>query len=165
VHGVLAVIAVVAALVHVLLVNYYVDTLWKQALWSLMAAAFIWLLLWVRLLRPLKMRRRPWTVERVRPERDRTTVLTLRPDGHDGLRFEPGHFAWITVDRSRCSRSRHTRSRCARAPRRAVASKSPSRPPETSVRASQPSNSGTRVYLDGPHGVFSIDQYEGAASA
>jgi predicted ferric reductase len=43
-HAVLAVIAVVAALVHVLLVNYYVDTVWKQVLWSLMTAAFIWLL-------------------------------------------------------------------------------------------------------------------------
>jgi len=114
-HAVLAVIAVVAALVHVLLVNYYVDTLWKQALWSLMAAAFIWLLLWVRLLRPLKMRRRPWTVERVRPERDRTTVLTLRPDGHDGLRFEPGQFAWITVDRSVFSVTSHPFSLCSSA--------------------------------------------------
>jgi predicted ferric reductase len=99
-HAVLAVIAVVAALVHVLLVNYYVDTVWKQVLWSLMTAAFIWLLVWVRLLRPLQLRRRPWTVERIRPERDRTTVLTLRPAGHDGLRFEPGQFAWITVGRS-----------------------------------------------------------------
>jgi predicted ferric reductase len=53
-RAVLAVIAVAAALVHVLLVNYYVDTVWKQVLWSLMAAAFIWLLVWVRLLRPCR---------------------------------------------------------------------------------------------------------------
>jgi len=161
VHGVLAVIAVVAALVHVLLVNYYVDTLWKQALWSLMAAAFIWLLLWVRLLRPLKMRRRPWTVERVRPERDRTTVLTLRPDGHDGLRFEPGQFAWITVDRSVFSVTSHPFSLCSSA--------ETSGSIEVAIKAAgdfsssvATVNSGTRVYLDGPHGVFSIDQYEGA---
>jgi predicted ferric reductase len=92
-HAVLAVVAVVAAVVHILLVNYYVDTLWKQVLWSLMAAAFLWLLVWVRLLRPLQVRRRPWTVEQVRLERDRTSVITLRPDGHDGLRFEPGQVA------------------------------------------------------------------------
>jgi predicted ferric reductase len=49
-HAVLAVVAIAAALVHVLLVNYYVDTVWKQVLWSLMTAAFIWLLVWVRLL-------------------------------------------------------------------------------------------------------------------
>jgi len=126
-----------------------------------MAAAFIWLLLWVRLLRPLKMRRRPWTVERVRPERDRTTVLTLRPDGHDGLRFEPGQFAWITVDRSVFSVTSHPFSLCSSA--------ETSGSIEVAIKAAgdfsssvATVNSGTRVYLDGPHGVFSIDQYEGA---
>ena len=69
-HAVLAVIVVGAALVHVLLVDYYVDSTWKRLLWSMMTAAFLWLLVWVRLLRPLRIRRRPWTVERVTPERD-----------------------------------------------------------------------------------------------
>lgn len=160
-HTVLAVIAVVAALVHVLLVNYYVDTVWKQVLWSLMAAAFIWLLVWVRLLRPLQMRRRPWTIERVRPERDRTTVLTLRPDGHDGLRFEPGQFAWITVGRSPFSVTSHPFSLCWSAETNGSV--------EVAIKAAGDFSSGvatvspgTEVYLDGPHGVFSIDQYEGA---
>src|SRR5262245_52200941 len=95
-HTVMAVTAVVAAVVHVLLVDYYVDSVWKKVLWSIMTAAFVGLLVWVRVLRPLRMRRRPWTVERVTPDRADTTVLTLCPVGHDGLRFEPGQFAWIT---------------------------------------------------------------------
>jgi predicted ferric reductase len=160
-HAVLAVVAVIAALVHVLLVNYYVDTVWKQVLWSLMAAAFVWLLVWVRVLRPLQIRRRPWTVERVRPERDRTTVLTLRPAGHDGLRFEPGQFAWITVGRSPFSVTSHPFSFCSSA--------EASGSVEVAIKAAGDFSSGvaavdpgTEVYLDGPHGVFSIDQYEGA---
>lgn len=160
-HAVLAVIAVVAALVHVLLVNYYVDTVWKQVLWSLMTAAFIWLLVWVRLLRPLQLRRRPWTVERIRPERDRTTVLTLRPAGHDGLRFEPGQFAWITVGRSPFSVTSHPFSLCSSAETTGSV--------EVAIKAAgdfsssvATVNPGTEVYVDGPHGVFSIDQYEGA---
>jgi predicted ferric reductase len=115
VHGVLAVVAVVAALVHVLLVDYYIDTAWKQALWAVMTAAFVGLLVWVRVLRPVRLHRRPWTVERVTPERDRTTVLTLRPTGHDGLRFEPGQFAWITVGRSPFSLTSHPFSFCSSA--------------------------------------------------
>lgn len=137
-HAVLAVVAVVVALVHVLLVNYYVDTVWKQVLWAIMAAAFLGLLAWVRLLRPLQIRRRPWTVERITPERDRTTVLTLRPAGHDGLLFEPVSSPgsrWA----DRRSRSPPIRSRSARAPRPTAASRSPSRPPVTSVPASRPS--------------------------
>jgi predicted ferric reductase len=160
-HAVLAVIAVVAALVHVLLVNYYVDSIWKQVLWSLMTAAFIWLLVWVRLLRPLGIRRRPWTVERITPERDRTTVLTLRPAGHDGLRFEPGQFAWITVGRSPFSVTSHPFSFCSSAEANGSV--------EVAIKAAGDFSSGvatakpgTEVYVDGPHGVFSIDQYEGA---
>jgi predicted ferric reductase len=160
-HAVLAVIAVVAALVHVLLVNYYVDSIWKQVLWSLMTAAFIWLLVWVRLLRPLGIRRRPWTIERITPERDRTTVLTLRPAGHDGLRFEPGQFAWITVGRSPFSVTSHPFSFCSSAEANGSV--------EVAIKAAGDFSSGvatakpgTEVYVDGPHGVFSIDQYEGA---
>ena len=160
-HAVLAVVAVVAALVHVLLVNYYVDTLWKKVLWAVMAAAFVSLLVWVRLLRPLQIRRRPWTVERVEPERDRTTVLTLRPVGHEGLRFEPGQFAWITVGRSPFSVTSHPFSLCSSA--------ETSGSVEVAIKAAGDFSSGvatvdpgTAVYLDGPHGVFSIDEYEGA---
>lgn len=161
VHAVLAVIAVVAALIHVLLVNYYVDSIWKQALWSLMTAAFVWLLVWVRLLRPLRIRRRPWTVDRVTPERGSTTVLTLRPTGHAGLRFEPGQFAWITVGRSPFSVTSHPFSFCSSAESNGSV--------EVAIKAAGDFSSsvatvkpGTEVYLDGPHGVFSIDQYEGA---
>jgi predicted ferric reductase len=160
-HAVLALIAVVAALVHVLLVNYYVDALWKQVLWALMSAVFVGLLVWVRLLRPLRIRRRPWTVEQVRPERDRTTVLTLRPAGHDGLQFEPGQFAWITVGRSPFSVTAHPFSLCSSAETNGSV--------EVAIKAAGDFTSsvatvdpGTPVYLDGPHGVFSIDQYEGA---
>jgi predicted ferric reductase len=160
-HAVLAVVAIAAALVHVLLVNYYVDTVWKQVLWSLMTAAFIWLLVWVRLLRPLQIRRRPWTVERIKPERDRTTVLTLRPAGHEGLQFEPGQFAWITVGRSPFSVTSHPFSLCSSAETTGSV--------EVAIKAAGDFSSnvasvkpGTEVYLDGPHGVFSIDQYEGA---
>ena len=161
VHAVLAVIAVVAALVHVLLVNYYVDSIWKQVLWSLMTAAFVWLLVWVRLVRPLQMRRRPWTVERITPERDHTAVLTLRPAGHDGLRFEPGQFAWITVGRSPFSVTSHPFSFCSSAEANGSV--------EVAIKAAGDFSStvatvkpGTAVYVDGPHGVFSIDEYEGA---
>jgi predicted ferric reductase len=160
-HAVLAVVAVVAALVHILLVDYYVDTLWKQLLWAVMTAAFVGLLLWARLLRPLRIRRRPWTVERVEPERDRTTVLTLRPAGHDGLRFEPGQFAWITVGRSPFSVTSHPFSFCSSAEADGTV--------EVAIKAAGDFTSsvatvapGTEVYVDGPHGVFSIDQYEGA---
>ncbi|MGW5155271.1 ferredoxin reductase family protein [Nonomuraea wenchangensis] len=160
-HAVMATIAVTAALIHVLLVNHYIDSLWKQVLWTIMSAAFVGLLLWIRILRPLWLRRRPWVIERVIPERGRTTVLVLRPHGHDGLRFQPGQFAWITVGRSPFSVTSHPFSFSSSAETNgtvAVAIKALG-DFTSSVSTVQP---GTNVYVDGPHGVFSIDQYEGA---
>jgi predicted ferric reductase len=95
------------------------------------------------------------------PERDRTTVLTLRPSGHDGLQFQPGQFAWITVGRSPFSITSHPFSFCSSAETNGSV--------EVAIKAAGDFSSsvatvepGTEVYVDGPHGVFSIDQYEGA---
>lgn len=160
-HAVLAVVAVLAALIHVLLVNYYVDSVGKQVLWGLMSATFVGLLIWVRILRPLRLRRRPWTVDRVVPEPGGTTVLALRAEGHDGLQFAPGQFAWITVGRSPFTVTSHPFSLASSAEDGgtiAVAIKAAGDFTST-VGGVAP---GTTVYVDGPHGAFSIDQYEGA---
>lgn len=161
VHLVLAVVAVTAAVAHILLVDYYVDTVWKRALWVVMTAAFLWVLVWVRVVRPLRLRRRPWVIHEVVAERDRTSVVTLRPQGHDGMAFAPGQFAWITIGRSPFLITSHPFS----------FSSSAERPGEVSmaikaigdftsgVARARP---GTVVHLDGPHGVFSIDHSEGA---
>jgi predicted ferric reductase len=47
IHTLLAVVAVVGALVHVYLVDGYVNAPWKRALWGLMSAVFLGLLGWV----------------------------------------------------------------------------------------------------------------------
>src|SRR5262245_49479315 len=65
IHTVLAVVTVVGALVHVYLVDDYVGTLWKRVLWGLMSAAFLGLVVWVRLVKPSGMSGRPWRLERV----------------------------------------------------------------------------------------------------
>ncbi|MGH9027207.1 MAG: ferredoxin reductase family protein [Acidimicrobiia bacterium] len=159
-HAVLAVVSVVAALVHVVLVDYYVNSLWKQILWVAMSAAFVALLVWVRIGKPMTLRRRSWTIERLTPERGSTTTLTLRPDGHRGFRFRPGQYAWIVVDRSPFSLTQH--------PFSFSSSGESLGDVDISIKALgdftntvADLNTGTKVYVDGPHGVFSPDQYEG----
>lgn len=163
-HAVLAVAAVVFALAHIALVGRYVDTPWKQALWAVMTAAFLGLIAWVRLVRPLRRLRRPWEIVRVDAERGATTTITLRPVGHPGFRFEPGQFGWITVGRSPFAFTQHPFSF------------SSSAETEGSVQMSIKAlgdftrgvariRPGTRVHLDGPHGVFSPDRNEGPGFA
>src|SRR5262245_34762482 len=52
IHTVLALVLVLGALLHIFFVNEYVSTIWKQILWGVMSAAFIGLLVWVRVLKP-----------------------------------------------------------------------------------------------------------------
>jgi len=159
IHTVLAVVAVVGALVHVYLVDEYVSTLWKQVLWGLMAAAFLSLLVWVRLIKPRRMRDLPWRLERLDREPGQTTTLELSPPDGVAFGFDPGQFAWFGFGRSPYSLTLHPFSFSSSAERAEV---------EIAVKALGDFTSriheldpGTTVYVDGPHGVFSMDQDEG----
>ena len=158
-HTVLAVVAVGGALAHVYFVDEYVSSIWKQILWGLMSAAFVALLAWVRLIKPRGQRRRPWRLGRVGAERGQTTTLALGPPEGVEFRFDPGQFAWFTVGRSPFSLTSHPFSFSSSAERDEV---------EIAVKALGDFTSGahelepgTMVYVDGPHGVFSMDQDEG----
>jgi predicted ferric reductase len=156
-HTVLALVLVLGALGHILFVDEYVSSLWKQILWALMSVAFVGLIVWVRVIKPRRALAHPWRLERVTPERGETTTLTLKPPA--GFGFQPGQFAWFAIGRSPFTLTQHPFSFSSSAERDEV---------ELAVKAlgdftSQVSElePGTTVYVDGPHGVFSIDQDEG----
>ena len=159
IHTVLAVVLVVGALLHILFVDEYVGSLWKQILWGLMAAAFVGLLAWVRVVKPRGALARPWRLERVQAERGETTTLVLTPPPGEEFRFQPGQFGWFAIGRSPFSLTQHPFSFASSAERDEV---------QLAVKALGDFTSGvgeleagTTVYVDGPHGVFSIDQDEG----
>jgi predicted ferric reductase len=98
-HGVLAVLVIAFALIHVQLVGYYVSQPWKQVLWAAMSITVVGLLVHVRIVRPLQLlRRRPYQIDDVVDRGAGTWSVQLRPVDHDGLRFMPGQFAWL-IDR------------------------------------------------------------------
>jgi predicted ferric reductase len=111
----------------------------------------------VRLVKP--RRAEPWRLARVTPERGDTTTLTLEPPAGAGFRFQPGQFGWFAIGRSRFALTKHPFSFSSSAEREDV---------ELAVKALGDFTAGVRdlapgttVYVDGPHGVFSIDQDEG----
>ena len=57
---------------------------------SALTIFWIGLLLYVRIVKPLFMLRRPYRVAEVRRERGDTGTLVMRPDGHPGLPLQPG---------------------------------------------------------------------------
>lgn len=160
-HGLLAIAAVALAMAHIVGVGHHVGTPWKRALWITYGAFWIGLLAYVRLIKPWQELRRPYRVEQVIPERGNAWTLMLRPDGHPGLRFMPGQFAWLTIWDSPFADREHpfSFSSSAQHPEHLgftikALGDFTSRIPD--IQPGQP------VYLDGPHGAFSIDRHEHA---
>jgi predicted ferric reductase len=157
-HGILAVVAVAFSLTHIELVGHYLDEPWKRAFWAAMAAALVALLAYVRIVKPLRLRRRPWRVAAVRRETADATTLALEPVGHEGLRFLPGQFAWLILGDSPFTVEQHpfSISSSAARPRRM----------ELTIKALgdwtgrvAETPAGTRAYVEGAYGAFSIDRY------
>ena len=165
-HGVLAFLVIAAALTHVFLVGYYVNEPLEIALWLWMTVVLAGLVLWVRVVRPLELRSKAWCIEGVIPERGDICTIVLKPSRRhyrkfDGLNFEPGQFAWITVDKSPFSITRHpfSISSSARNDERVTLSIKAAGDFTQNIGYIKP---GATCYLDGPHGAFTIDRHEGA---
>lgn len=155
-HGILATAAVTLAMGHVVLVGYYVDSPGKRALWLTLGAIWIGSLLYIRIFKPLIMVRRPYLIEAVKPERGNTYSIVLRPDGHKGMVFKPGQFAWLTVWSSPFAIMEHPFSFSSSAMQTDCLEMSIKELGDftSKIKTIKP---GTRAYLDGPYGVFSID--------
>jgi len=110
-HGVFAFGIMIVGVAHILQVGYYVAEFWKQALFVLFTAAAVGLLINTRFIRPWRMKKRPYRVTELRKEIDHEDgdawTLALTPDGHGGMRFEAGQFAWITLQQTPFSLQQH----------------------------------------------------------
>jgi len=155
-HIVLAVVAVTAGVVHMVGSGFYLADPWKRALWVGLTIFWIGLLLYVRIVKPLFMLRRPYRITEVRKERGDTSTLVMQPEGHPGFRFRPGQFGWLTVLGSPFKITGHPFSFSSSA---AVADGRV----EMSIRNLGDFTSqihkvpvGRCVYLDGPYGAFTI---------
>jgi predicted ferric reductase len=149
---------VLAAFLHVVGVGYHVATPWMRALWAFYAVAWLGVLLHVRLVRPALLRRRPYRVTAVEPERGDAWTVAVAPDGHAGFTFLPGQFAWLTMRASPFAMQEHPFS----------VSSSPAEAPGRlafTIKALGDFTAtigdtrvGETVYVDGPYGAFGIDR-------
>lgn len=160
-HGIFAILAVGMALIHIELVGYYLNTPWKKILWLVYAVFWIGLLLYTRLLKPLWIMRRPYIVVDVQEERGNAWTITLKPDGHQGLRFHPGQFAWINVRSSPFSEKEHPFSFSSSSENTETISFTIKALGDF-TKTIKDISVGERVYVDGPYGSFSIDNHDHA---
>jgi predicted ferric reductase len=162
-HVAFSTLGFATAVAHVLGVGNYTSAPLKATLWLLVTLSWLGVILWVRLVKPLRQLQTPYVVKEVRPEPGEAVTLMLEPDGHDGIRdFKPGQFAWLTLGSSPFLLREHPFS---------IVS-----PPEAlpqicfGIKALgdftsklRDLNPGHSAYLDGPYGVFSVDSFPTAA--
>ncbi|MCD9624340.1 ferredoxin reductase family protein [Rhabdothermincola salaria] len=96
-HGALAMLIVLIGLVHITRVAYYLESGWKQALWVGIGAASIGSVLYVRALKPLRIRRHPHRVDEVEEIADGTWELSLSAESGRTVRFRAGQFGFLTI--------------------------------------------------------------------
>lgn len=155
-HGAITVGVLLVAVAHAVQVGHYTNRFWKQVFWAGLGGAGMLLVAHTRVVKPLLVSRRPYRVAGVRPGRGSVYSLVLEPDGHDGLRFRAGQYAWVTVGDTPFALQQHPFT---------VAS-SDARPDriEFAVKelgdftgAVKDIRPGTRAFLEGPYGAFTLD--------
>lgn len=96
-HGVLAIGAAGLLLHHALTVGSYSGERLVALTWALLAALALVAIVIVYLVRPWRMRREAWRVERVTADGDGIWRLDLLGPATTRLRFAPGQFVWMTL--------------------------------------------------------------------
>ena len=161
-HSVLGVVVVLAGFAHAFLVGHWLGAPWVRLVWLGYLAAFLWLAVWVRLVKPLRLALRPWRVAELWPEPGGSVTVGLEPAfRHSGpdFSFRAGQFAWILPSRNPFTPSWHPFSISSSALRSRV---------EFTIKqvggftgSIRRLRVGDRVYLDGPHGSFTLESNPG----
>jgi len=160
-HIALAVTAFLLALGHIEGVGYYIDAPAKRWLWSGYTLFWLLLIVYLRLIKPWRMSSRPYRVTEVRRERGDSWTLALVPVGHPGLSFKPGQFAWLTLRESPWHIKEHPFSFSSSATDHDSVEFTIKQLGDF-TRTIKDTQVGDIAFLDGPHGVFSIDLHPDA---
>ncbi|WP_051683863.1 ferric reductase-like transmembrane domain-containing protein [Blastococcus sp. URHD0036] len=160
-HSALGVVIVLAGLGHAFGVHYYFGEPLVRLVWLLYAAAFLWLAVWVRLVKPLMLWRRRFRVAELWPEPGGSVTVGLEPARRHArpFRFRAGQFAWILPGRSPFTLTYH--------PFSMSSSTHSSRVEFTIKQVGDFTDSirglrvGDTVYVDGPHGSFTLERHPG----
>ncbi|MDZ7779128.1 MAG: ferric reductase-like transmembrane domain-containing protein [Gemmatimonadota bacterium] len=157
-HTVLAVLGMALAVIHVLGVGYYSGVFWTRIVLDLFLASVLALVAYVRVMKPVSLMTKPYRVSDVRAEGGDTWMLTMEPEGHSGLRFAPGQFGWLSLGCSPLRAREHPFSFSGSAEQDGTLEFTIKELGDF-TRTVGRTEIGTVAYVDGPHGVFTVDRY------
>jgi len=161
VHAFLSVSAFILALIHIEEVGNYIATQEKRIAWGAIMGSCLLLMIYVRLVKPVVLLKRPYEVVKVTVERGSAHTLDIIPVGHSGIHFMPGQFVWLTMWSSPFSMRGHPFSISSSAEQQGRLAFTIKELGDFSNRIKEAPN-GLRVYVDGPYGAFSVDRHSAA---
>lgn len=160
-HLLLALAAALLAFIHMWTIDYYSGTPAVAWLWLVIALFLPLVGIQVRLIRPWQLTRRPWSVTNIAEEKGNCWTLTVTPNGHSGLNFQPGQFVWLSLGHSPFAMQEHPFS-IASAPREDGSLQFTIKELGDFTDNIGETEKGQRAYVDGPYGVFSCDRHPDA---
>ncbi len=155
-HGGLALVVILVGVAHGLQVGHYISGITNQILWVTGGGVAVLLLLKTRLWKPWQVRKRPWRVADVRSIAQDVSQVVLDPDGHEGLAFRAGQYAWLTIGNTPFALQQHPFSFVSsdRAGSRLEFGIKETGDFTATIKDLRP---GERAYLEGPYGRFTLD--------
>jgi predicted ferric reductase len=161
-HAVASILAGGLALYHMFKVAYYSSTPWQRGVWIVLPVLWIALQIYVRLVKPLMLLRRPYKLQEVVEERGKSWTLVLTPKDHAGMQFNAGQVAWLSIGTSPFALRKH--------PFSITSSAEHSERLMFTIRELGDFTSqigefspGTHVYVDGPYGTFDLNHHKASA--
>ncbi len=155
-HTIVAIFIAIFGLVHIFKVNYYSSAISMRIAWLIQVLIWGGMVLYLRIFKPLHMRKHPYIVEKLIQEIPNAWTLVLKPEGHAGFDFNAAQVAWININTSpftlhrnpfSISGSAHTRHEL-----------------QFTIKALGDFTTnigglkgGETVYVDGPYGNFSLE--------
>lgn len=161
-HVALALIGLCAAIAHVVGAGRLSHAPAVLMVWAALTVFWMGVIVWLRVVKPVWLRRRRYRVVGLHEERGGAWTVALEPDGWDGMTdFSPGQFVWLNLSSSPVALEDHPFS----------ISSSPALLPriELTIKALGDFTStipqiplGRAAWIDGPFGVFTPDRYPDA---
>jgi predicted ferric reductase len=160
IHGLFALIILGAALVHIVILGRYTTTTSMQAVWTLYALLVLGLVLWFKILKPIFDWNKRWAVVENRVERGDSRTIVLEPVGHEGFDFKAGQFSWLKMGRTPFTWGQHpiSMSSAGDVPPGGTVAFTIRNLGDWSGKQVPELEPGDTLWLDGPHGVFSMDR-------
>jgi predicted ferric reductase len=157
-HDVFALAVVGFALFHIFKVDYYTSIPLQRWLWIGLGILWGLMLIYIRVLKPMQLLRRPYEIVEVIPERANTWTLNLAPVGHTGHSFRAGQVAWLSIGHSPFHIEEHPFSYASSAEQpKTIGFAIKALGDFTATVGNLPV--GTKVYIDGPYGTFDLDHH------